>query len=98
MNAYLGFAPVADEPLRLEESATFCTLTSTPYLLENRVGASMKKSRRKTVALSEALHQRLNTYALTATTAGVGVLALARASEAKIVYTPADVRIGANGS
>ncbi len=58
----------------------------------------MKKSRRKTVALSEALHQRLNTYALTATTAGVGVLALARASEAKIVYTPADVRIGANGS
>jgi hypothetical protein len=58
----------------------------------------MKKSRRKTVALSEALHQRLNTYALTATTAGVSVLALARASEAKIVYTPAHVTIGANGS
>jgi hypothetical protein len=42
---------------------------------------------RKTVNLSESLHRRLNPYASTATAAGVAVLALAGASEAKVVYT-----------
>ena len=37
--------------------------------------------------LSESLHQRLNSYALAASAAGVGMLALAQPAEAKIVYT-----------
>jgi hypothetical protein len=35
------------------------------------------------------IHQQLNAYALAATAAGVGVLALTQPTEAKIVYTPA---------
>jgi hypothetical protein len=41
--------------------------------------------------LSESLHQWLNAYALAASTAGVGVLALAQPAEGKIIYTPAHV-------
>lgn len=44
-------------------------------------------------SLSESVHHRLNMYALAASAAGVGVLALARTSEAKIVYTPANQTI-----
>jgi len=44
--------------------------------------------------LSESLHQRLNSYALAASAAGVGLLALAQPSEARIVYTPASVTFG----
>jgi hypothetical protein len=43
---------------------------------------------RKTANLSESMHQRLNAYAIAASAAGVGALALAQPSEAKIVYTP----------
>jgi len=39
--------------------------------------------------LSDSVHHQLNMYALAASAAGVGVLALAGAAEAKIVYTPA---------
>lgn len=39
--------------------------------------------------LSETCQRRLNSYALAATAAGVGTLALAQSAEAKIVYTPA---------
>jgi hypothetical protein len=42
---------------------------------------------RKTFKLSDSLNRQLNTYALVASAAGVSVLALARASEAKVVYT-----------
>jgi len=45
------------------------------------------RPRRTPVYLSASLHQRLNSYALAASAAGVGILALAQASEAKIVYT-----------
>jgi hypothetical protein len=38
--------------------------------------------------LSESTHQRLNSYALAASAAGVGLLALSPPAEAKIVYTP----------
>lgn len=48
---------------------------------------------RKTANLSESVRCLLNTYALAAAAAGVGVLALAQPSEAKIVYTSADVQI-----
>jgi len=50
----------------------------------------------KAASLSESVHQRLNAYALAATAAGVGVLALTQAAEAKIVYTPADKSITPN--
>ena len=39
---------------------------------------------------------RLNAYAMTATAAGVGVLCLALPAEAKVVYTPANVKIVQN--
>jgi len=48
---------------------------------------------RKTANLSDSLHQRLNAYALAASAAGIGVLALSPSAEAKIVYTPAHVQI-----
>ena len=42
---------------------------------------------RKPSALSRSTYQRLNSYAVAASAAGVSVLALARASEAKVIYT-----------
>jgi hypothetical protein len=42
---------------------------------------------RKPSTLSRSTHQRLNSYALAASAAGVSVLALARASDAKVIYT-----------
>jgi hypothetical protein len=55
----------------------------------------MKRSSgpRKTANLSESIHQQLNMYAISATTAGASLLALAQPSEAKIVYTPANTPI-----
>jgi hypothetical protein len=47
-------------------------------------------------ALSDSVRLRLNMYALAASAAGVGALALAQPSEAEIVYTPAHVTIGIN--
>jgi len=41
----------------------------------------------KKFKISDSLNRQLNTYALVASAAGVSVLALARASEAKVVYT-----------
>ena len=48
--------------------------------------------------LSESMHKRLNSYALAASAAGVGVLALAKPAEARIVFTHAHHFIGKNGS
>jgi hypothetical protein len=53
-----------------------------------------KSSSRPHFNFSEPLQQRLNAYALAASAAGVGMLALAQPAEAKIVYTPAHVAIG----
>jgi hypothetical protein len=55
----------------------------------------MKRSSRPSVSanLSESVHRRLNMYALAATAAGVSALALAQPGQAKIVYTPANVRL-----
>src|SRR5271157_2461793 len=43
------------------------------------------------------IQTRLNTYALAASAAGVGVLALAQPTQASVVYTPTHQVIGANG-
>jgi hypothetical protein len=51
---------------------------------------------RKTVKLSAPLHKPLNMYTLSATVAGVGLLAPARPAEAEIVYTPTHVIIRPN--
>ena len=48
---------------------------------------------RKTANLSESFHPQLSMYAFAASAASVGVLALASPSEAKIVYTPAHLKI-----
>lgn len=48
---------------------------------------------RKTANLPESVHEQLTMYALAASAAGVGVLALVQPVEAKIVYKPADIPI-----
>jgi hypothetical protein len=53
------------------------------------------KSRRR-VDLSAATRRRLNMYALAATAAGVSALATAQPADARIVYTPTNVKIGEN--
>jgi hypothetical protein len=53
---------------------------------------------RNTINFSHSVHHRLNKYALAASAAGVGALALAQAAEAKIVYVPAYHVIGKNSS
>jgi hypothetical protein len=50
----------------------------------------MKRPARVSSQFSEPLHRQLNAYALAATAAGVGLLALAQPAEARIVYTRAD--------
>jgi hypothetical protein len=52
---------------------------------------------RKTVTLSSQVQNRLNSYALVASAAGVGALALAQPAEAEIVYTPANVKVQVGG-
>jgi hypothetical protein len=47
-------------------------------------------------SLPESIHEHLNMYAIAAGAAGVGILALAQPAEAKIVYTPANVKIVVN--
>jgi hypothetical protein len=52
--------------------------------------------RRPAKKLSFRLENHVNSYALAASAAGVGIMALTRPAEAKIVYTPAHVVIRAN--
>jgi len=54
----------------------------------------MRSSRTcKTSSFSDVVQHQLNTYALVASAAGVGALALSQPAEAKIVYTPANISI-----
>jgi len=48
----------------------------------------------KPANVSDSLHHRLNSYALAASAAGVGLLALTQPAHAKIVYTPAHLGVG----
>ena len=48
---------------------------------------------RTTAQFSDSIHHQLNMYAVAAGAAGVGMLALTQAAEAKIVYTPANTPI-----
>jgi hypothetical protein len=58
----------------------------------------MKRSpqSRNTATLSESVLHQLNLYALGATAAGVGVLALSQPAEGRIIYTPADKTVPLN--
>ena len=51
------------------------------------------KSRGTPSNLSDSIHQQRNMYAVMASAAGVGMLALSHPAEAKIVYTPAHTLI-----
>jgi hypothetical protein len=51
------------------------------------------RSRRTPFRFSSTLHNNLNAYTLSATAAGVAVLAIAPSAAAEIVYTPADQEI-----
>lgn len=53
---------------------------------------------RKAKPLSESLHRQLSFYAVAASAAGVGAMALAQPAEAQIVYTPADETIQFHGT
>src|SRR5580693_3417603 len=55
-------------------------------LFRGRLMSSAPQSR-KTFKISDSLNRQLNMYALVASAAGASVLALAGASEAKVVYT-----------
>jgi len=60
----------------------------------------MKRSLRsgKTKSSSfESLHRRLDMYALAASAASVGLVAVAQPAEARIVYTPSNIPINVNG-
>ena len=52
--------------------------------------------RRKPVPLSESLGKRLSVYALAAGAAGVGMLALAPAAKADIVYQDVNISLSQN--
>jgi hypothetical protein len=54
-------------------------------------------SRKAASNLPEPFHRQLNMYALAAGAAGVGVLPLTQRAEARIVYTPANIKITENG-
>jgi len=54
----------------------------------------MKRTSRTPCKLPDSLHHRLNAYVLTASAAGVSLLALADPAQARIVYTPGDVTFG----
>jgi len=54
--------------------------------------------KREFKSVASSLEHRLNAYALAASAAGVGVLALTQPVEAKIIYTPARVIIGHGGT
>jgi hypothetical protein len=56
----------------------------------------MKRSSETASNLFQSIHQRLNMCAVATVVAVVSVLALTQPSEAKIVYTPANIGIGAN--
>ncbi len=51
---------------------------------------------RTAASLAQALQGHLNWYALAASAAGVGVLALAQPADAKVIYTPAHTKVGLN--
>jgi hypothetical protein len=53
---------------------------------------------KRSSVLSESIHQQLNSYALAASAAGVGMLALTPPAEARIVYRPAHVSISPNST
>ena len=52
---------------------------------------------RGTARLGKELERSLSAYACAAAAAGVSLLATTKSTEAKIVYTPANVKIGING-
>jgi len=51
---------------------------------------------RNTVSLSDSVHQRLDSYALAAAAAAVGISALAQPAEGKIIYTKTNRSINPN--
>jgi hypothetical protein len=53
----------------------------------------MKGASKKPANLSESLHRQLNSYALAASAAGVGVLAMGQPAEAKVVYRSVHIKI-----
>jgi hypothetical protein len=58
----------------------------------------MKSQPRTPSRLSDSLHHQLNMYALAASAAGAGALAISQPANAEIAYTPTAVSIGPNST
>jgi hypothetical protein len=71
---------------------------SKPIVSESNVSQSiLSQPAFSDSVFSESTHAQLNMYALAASAAGVGLLALATPARAEVVYTPANQVIGHNG-
>jgi hypothetical protein len=55
-------------------------------------------TRRGETKLDDSLERRLNSYALAATAAGIGLVALAQPADARIIYRKAHISMVANGT
>jgi hypothetical protein len=71
---------------------------SEPIVSESNVSQSiLSQPAFSDSVFSKSIHAQLNMYALAASAAGVGLLALAAPAQAEVVYTPANQVIGHNG-
>ena len=77
--------PLTADPERADNGALF-----------EEVLVKRSSGPRKTAKLSDSVNQHLNLYALVAGAAGVSLLSLTQPAEAKIVYTPAHIKITLN--
>jgi hypothetical protein len=91
-------SPLRSKPVN-ERNGLISPVDLGPQLTDNEPtfqGGLMRRSAgpRKTANLSDSVQQRLNMYGLVAGVAGVGMLVVAQPAAAKIVYTPANIRLG----
>jgi hypothetical protein len=62
-------------------------------MISNNPTAKVSSKPRPTAKLGSEFEKRLSSYASSAVAAGVGLLAVAKSADAKIVYTPAHIKI-----
>jgi hypothetical protein len=65
--------------------------------MTNKISKREHTTSRAAVWLAPELEKRLSSYASAALAASVSLMAITKSAEAKIVYTPADIPIAANG-
>jgi hypothetical protein len=63
------------------------------YMISQDATAKVSSKPRPGVKLGNEFEKRLSSYASSAVAAGVGLLAMAKSADAKVVYTPAHIKI-----